>query len=174
MMTAQIAPSEGEVALHVLVETFFMNVDMVLWGWACDNLNSEGNFMLNVRPVGRSTVLPNNTPHPTVGGGGRDKLFGQLRAHAVIDVLLEPLGERSARVAFQMSDTIPPFFPSWAINYIVQNAMADIFTKMREVAVKMAARDPKCPHVAHVARPAYRRVRDWFYSKVHARIATLR
>ena len=158
--------SAGEVFLHILVETFFMSVDMVLHGWACDNLKHEGNFMLNVRPVRHGTPLPNGLPHPKIGGNGATKVFGALRAHAVIDVLLEPLSETSVRFAFQMSDHVPPFMPSWAINYIVMNAMADIFDKMREVAVKMHAGDPNSPHVQHVGRRSYHETQKWFRSKV--------
>ena len=164
----------GEVILHILVDTFFMSVDMCLWGWACDNLDSAGTFMLNVRPVRSHTLLPSGVKLPRVDQTGASKLFGALRAHAVIDVLLEPLGDNSVRFAFQMSDSVPPFMPSWAINYIVQNAMADIFDKMRDVALKMHSKDASSPHVQHVRRPAYREVRDWYASKMASAIARLR
>ena len=151
-----------------MVDTFFMSVDMLLWGWACDNLDYEGTMLLNVRPIRSKTKLPPGMTHAhTDENRGSNKLFGNLRAHAVIDIMLEPLSETSVRFAFQMSDTIPPFFPSWVINYIVQNAMADIFDKMREVAVKMYSQDKSSEHVQHCTRPQYQHIRRWFESRIH-------
>lgn len=156
----------GEVILHILVDTYFMSVDMCLWGWASDTLSTGGTFMLNVRPVRSHTRLPRGVALPRVDQTGAGKVFGALRAHAVIDVLLEPLGENSVRFAFQMSDHVPAFMPSWVINYIVQNAMADIFDKMHEVAVRMHSRDAKSPHVKHVNKASYKPVREWYARKM--------
>ena len=52
----------GDTIVHILVETFFMSVDMVLWGWACDNL-SEGELLMCVRPVRSSTKRPPGVPY---------------------------------------------------------------------------------------------------------------
>ena len=133
---------------------------------ASDTLSTGGTFMLNVRPVRSHTRLPRGVALPRVDQTGAGKVFGALRAHAVIDVLLEPLGENSVRFAFQMSDHVPAFMPSWVINYIVQNAMADIFDKMHEVAVRMHSRDAKSPHVKHVNKASYKPVREWYARKM--------
>ena len=37
-----------------------------------------------------------------------------------IDILVEPLGERSVRFAFLLSQKIPAFVPSWVINFVLQ------------------------------------------------------
>ena len=156
----------GDTIVHILVETFFMSVDMVLWGWACDNL-SEGELLMCVRPVRSSTKRPPGVPYPPPGGGARRQtVFGALRAHAVIDILVEPLGDRSVRFAFQMSDQLPSFMPSWAINYVVQNAMVDIFRKMSEVATQMAKGDPASKHLQHINRPAYAPTREWIEERL--------
>ena len=91
----------------------------------------------------------------------RKSLFGSMRADAVIDILVEPLEGGQVRFAFQMSDTLPPFIPAWAINYVVQNAMVQIFDKMAEVASSMANKDPASLHLRHVQRPAYAATKAW-------------
>ena len=52
------------------------------------------------------------------------------------------------------------------------NAMADIFDKMREVAVRMHTNDPSSPHVQHVGRRSYHETQQWFRSKVGDYVAT--
>lgn len=156
----------ADVILHLLVETFFMTVDMVLWGKLCDNM-SEGQFLACVRPIHASTKLPPGVSIPPVGEGStRSTLFGTMRADAVIDILVEPLEDGSVRFAFQMSDTLPPFMPSWAINYVVQHAMVHIFDKMREVAVGMATKDPDSMHLAFVNRREYQPTKEWISARL--------
>ena len=159
---ADVSPSE--MVCHILVETFFMSVDMCLWGWACDNMD-EGETLLCVRPVRSYTKnLPPGVKVPPPGAGAtKSTLLGALRAHAVIDILVEPL-DGSVRFAFQMSDTLPPFMPSWAINYVVQNAMVEIFGNMKKIATKMAKKDPSSEHLQHVNRPEYKETKAWVNS----------
>ena len=158
----------ADVILHLLVETFFMSVDMVLWGKLCDNL-SEGQFLACVRPIKADTRTPPGVVIPPTGEGvTRKSLFGSMRADAVIDILVEPLEGGQVRFAFQMSDTLPPFIPSWAINYVVQNAMVQIFDKMAEVASAMANKDPSSLHLRHVHRPAYAATKAWIEERFGA------
>ena len=52
------------------------------------------------------------------------RVVGVPRPCDLRSVMVEPLSERSARFAFQISDTIPSFTPTWMINYVVQNVTA--------------------------------------------------
>ena len=70
------------------------------------------------------------------------------------------------RFAFQIKQKIPPFVPMWALDFVVQNGMAKIFSRMAEVASQMARDDPACPHVAHVQAEGYRPVASWLRSRV--------
>ena len=72
------------------------------------------------------------------------------------------------RFAFQMTDTVPAFVPSWMINHIMQGAIVKVYAKMREVAERMARDDPTCVHVPHVGRPEYAPTRQWYEDKVDA------
>lgn len=154
--------SEGEIIVHLLIETFFISVDMVLWGYPSDALAETGEMLMCVRPVTSSTRLPPGVTYPERGEGSRSAtVFGAFRAKAVIDILVEPLSETSVRFAFQMSDQLPPLLPTWAISYVMQNAMAKIFDRMKEVAATMAIDDPKSEHVKHVTRPSYAPIKEW-------------
>ena len=158
--------SHGEVIIHILVETFFMSVDMVLWGWGCDNLAESGEFLMCVRPVNSAAAMPAGARYPPPGGGSSSTLLGALRAKAVIDILVEPLSDNSVRFAFQMSDRIAAFVPMWAINYVVQNAMVNVFDRMRDVAARMAAKDTQCEHYAHVNTRAYAPTKQWIEKRL--------
>ena len=162
-------PGSGEAVLHIGVETFALDVGMPLWGWASDNLRSRyGTFIFCVRPAAAPVQLPAGAgPMPTcTGGSSRSKLFGGVDINAVIDILCEPLGEDSVRFAFQMTDTVPAFVPSWMINYIMQGAMVKVYGQMRAVAESMARNDPSCSHVRHVGKPAYAPTRQWYADKL--------
>ena len=158
-------PDPREGIINLIVETFFMSVDMVLWGWACDNLAESGELLMCVRPVNEKTRLPAGISYPPFGGT-HGKIFGTFRARAVIDILVEPLSPTSTRFAFVMSDKISALVPSWAINYVVQNAMVNIFAQMNKVATKMYNKDPQSAHYAFVNRPAYAHTKAWVEERI--------
>ena len=157
----------AEVVIHLIVETFFIFADLVLWGFGCDNLDENGCFMLCVRTVKQADV-PNVSipPHPRDMPDRPTKIFPPARALATIDILFEPLTATSVRFAFQIKQKIPPFVPTWALDFVVQNGMAKIFSRMRDVAVQMAREDPACDHVAHINAPSYRPVASYLRGKV--------
>ena len=165
--------SPGEVWLNISVETFAMDVEMPLWGFASDSLMAgEDGLLLVVRPVRADTALPPGVSYAFNSGGKKRKLFGSLMAYAVIDILVEPLTESSCRFAFQMSDTVPTFVPTWMMNYMVQNAMLRIYDQTQMVATRMARQDPGSEHVSHINRAEYRPTRTWIEDKVSSFLAT--
>ena len=157
----------GEVWLKIFVETFAMDVQMPLWGFASDHLDSsDGSLLLIVRPVRPDTALPPNVSMEASAGKSTRKLFGTMVAYAVIDILIEPVSDSACRFAFQMSDTVPPWAPSWMINYVIQHALTNVYDQTRMIAEGMARNDPACPHVAHIARPEYAPTKRWLEDKV--------
>lgn len=145
---------------------------MLLWGWACDDLAQAGTLMLCVRPVMPNTQLPSGVARPPDNYAVKvGKPLGGFRANAVIDILIEPLSDNSVRFAFQMSDFVPQFVPSWTISYFINHAMMEIFEKMSEVADKMIRNDPTCEHVALVKDPQYTPNRRWVQQKFEAHAA---
>ena len=156
----------GEAVIQLMVETYFMAVDMVLWGWACDNIDESGEVLMCVRPITSSTKLPDGVKYPKLDAG-KSTILGTLRAKAVIDILVEPLSDSSVRFAFQMSDQIADVVPSWGVNYVVQNAMVNVFERMRIAASGMGRCDPSSKHYRFVNRPEYAPTKKWIESRIH-------
>ena len=73
----------GNVWLHLLIETMFMDVGMPLLGFSFDALENDGCYMLIVRPVHPNTQLPAGVTMPNMSRSR--KLLGSLVAYAVID-----------------------------------------------------------------------------------------
>jgi hypothetical protein len=159
-MLGELHPSEA--VLQLFVDTSFMNVDIPLWGFACDNISVDSSLLLCVRPVDGDTKLPTGVAPPDPTTGRSIKLLGSWRALAYIDILVEPTGPRSVRIAFRMMGELPSYAPSWTFNHIVQDGMCNIFREMSKVATRMAADDPECAHTKHVTRSSYSKVKRWF------------
>ena len=131
-MLGELHPSEA--VLQLFVDTSFMNVDIPLWGWACDNTSVDKSLLFCVRPVDSDTQLPLGVARPDPTSGRSIKLLGSWRALAHIDILVEPTGPRSVRIAFRMMGELPSYAPSWTFNHIVQDGMCNIFREMSRVA----------------------------------------
>jgi hypothetical protein len=94
-------------------------------------------------------------PHPAKNPNLKSKLFPATRVLPQIDILFEPLSPTSVRFAYVMSQPVPPWMPTWAINFILQNGMAKIFAEMRRVARQMAADDRSSEHVRYTQSEQY-------------------
>ena len=162
-----IHPFEG--VLHSVVDTPLLLADLVLTGWACDDLQRSGCMLFCVRPAKPSdcpgTPLP---PHPRETHGGR-KIFPPTRAHAIIDVLFEPITATSVRFVFQVSLKLQPLpMIEKVVQYVLSKGMANIFANLKVIAQRMGRGDPTCPHVPHVASAAYAPTADYIRGKVNA------
>lgn len=151
-----------DVTLHLVADTIFAYSDLVLRGWGCDNLR-DGYMLLCVRPV-RSGQLPAGVPAPELKK--TRKMFPARRVPAVVDVLVEPLSATSVRFAYAASLPIEPLVPHWAINMILQQGMAQIFLRMKDMAKKMAAGDKGSLHLQRMSEPEHAHVAAWIRERV--------
>ena len=55
--------------------------------------------------------------------------------------------------------------PSWSVNFVLHDGMSKIFHAMREVALGMAADDPKNEHIQYTRSEAYKPTADWIKGK---------
>jgi hypothetical protein len=168
-MLGEVDP--GEVYLQLFIETSFINVDMPLRGVACDDMARAGDdgqrsgcMLLSCRP-------PPDWPHPLPTGvlpptntseSGAFKLLGSWSSATHIDVMIQPVGEGSVRMVFQMADAIPAATPSWVLKQIVENALGSVFGQMEKVARRMAVNDPACAHTAHVNSKEMVNTKRWY------------
>jgi len=153
----------GEAFLQLFVETSFINVDIPLWGIACDDMQRSGCMLLSCRPrPDWPSPLPAGVVPPTTPDQAPFKLLGSWTSTTYIDILIEPLGPAKVRFVFQMGDVIPSATPSWMLRQIVENAMGNIFREMASVAVRMAADDPACAHTRHVNSPPMAATKRWY------------
>ena len=63
----------------------------------------------------------------------------------------------------QIADVVP----SWGVNYVVQNAMVNVFERMRVAASGMGRCDPSSKHYRFVNRPEYAPTKKWIDSLIH-------
>lgn len=154
--------SHCEVIIQLIADLNFMHCDLLLHGWGVDELR-DGFFLMCVRPA-RQSELPDVElpPHPSKTHKG--KLFPATRAIALIDVLVEPLSEDSVRFAFQLSQKIPTWLPRWAVQMILHQGMANIFTAMQKTALAMAT-EPDSPHAKLARSPEYQPTANWLRGK---------
>jgi len=82
----------------------------------------------------------------------------------MIDVLVEPLSDDSVRFAFQLSQKIPPWLPRWAVQMILHQGMANIFTAMNKTAAGMVS-DPNSLHAKLARTPEYQPTASWLRGK---------
>ena len=155
--------SHCELVLQLVADLNFMHCDLLLHGWGVDNLR-DGYFLMCVRPA-RQAELPDIPlpPHPSKAKTAY-KLFPPTRAIAVIDVLVEPLSDSSVRFAFQLSQKIPTWLPRWAVQSIIHQGMANIFTEMNKAAAGMAS-NPKSSHAKVATAPEYQPTANWLRGK---------
>jgi hypothetical protein len=76
--------------------------------------------------------------------------------------MIQPVGEGSVRMVFQMADAIPAATPSWVLKQIVENALGSVFGQMEKVARRMAVNDPACAHTAHVNSKEMVTTKRWY------------
>jgi len=119
------------------------------------------------RPVEMPEVALPPHPNQTHRKGG---LFPPTRAVAVIDILVEPLSASSVGFKFQLSQKIPQWLPRWAVQSILHQGIANIFTAMQRTAVAMSS-DPASAHAALARDPAYQPTANWLRAKFDAFLA---
>ena len=139
-----------------VVDTPLLLADLVLTGWACDDLQRSGCMLFCVRPAKPEDCpgvpLP---PHPRETHSGR-KIFPPTRAHAIIDVLFEPITPTSVRFVFQVSLKLQPLpMIDKVVQYILSKGMAKIFANLKVIAQRGRG-DPTCPTCRTSRRPRTR------------------
>ena len=146
--------------------------DVVVRGYGCDNLWKDGSLLLIVRPLENPPKgLPASfkTPAPA----HRRRPFPTGRIPIVLDILVEPLSVDSCRFAYSIALPLAPSVPSWAVNMLLGQGMAEIFASMQRVARRMAAGDETSPHVQHARKPAGSATVAWIAARVDPFIATM-
>ena len=159
----------AEALLHIIMDVPLIFADLVLWGVGCDSFERDGTLLICVKSVKQSA--PPDTPLPPLQASRGLKASQRVRAD--INVLFEPLSPTSVRFAFMFSHKVKAGLPQWLVDFVLQNGMAKIFSAMKRVAVRMAADDADCEHVAHVNSPQYAPVATWVRSRVDGFLATL-
>ncbi|KAJ1616890.1 hypothetical protein T492DRAFT_850493 [Pavlovales sp. CCMP2436] len=139
-------------------------------GWGCDCLSKDGYILLVVRPITQADV-PAGVTVPE-----RKKLRRLLpsaRVEAVIDVLVEPLSASSVRFAYSLTIPLASTVPAWAVNFILSEACANIFSNMREQAKKMAAQSPDSAHLKQAQTAEGRVLTAWLDARIDPYVAVL-
>jgi hypothetical protein len=161
-----------EILVHMMIETWFMTADLVLHGWACDALDSRGFQLFCVRPAFQRDFPNVELPlHPSKDPNIKSKLFPSTRVLPIIDILFEPISDKSVRFAYVMTQPLPPIMPSWAIDFVLQKGMSKIFAGMLRVAKRMGNDDPSDDHVRYTRSEGYADVKGYVCNLVDGYLA---
>ncbi|KAG8471220.1 hypothetical protein KFE25_009641 [Diacronema lutheri] len=162
----------AEVALHLEIDLpALVHADLALHGWGCVHLREAGAVLICVRPL-EQTALPTGVTIPPPPSARRT--FPPQRVPAHIDICVEPRSPTSVHFTYAVSYPLHPAVPTWAMNIILGQGMADLFAKMRAEAVKMAAGDVAASvHLARMREPSGKAAARWLSDRIDPFVASL-